>query len=175
MSEQEMIFRPTPWVGDKRGGHKFLEILFSTLQESWGIQLYADFSEDYGADIFKDAQKLAVNHVEFLKMLNEEPNEDYDDSWFDFRFYIEMDKLLHRELLLRSEILAKLNAQVGTIYPDLDTWSRIAEALEYVSRIHVALIQRLKYFHERMSSIGEPGTTTIPATEVESGSLISAP
>lgn len=174
MSEQEMIFRPTPWVGERDCGHKFLEILFSTLQESWGIQLYANLPEYYGADIFKDARNLAVNHVEFLKMLNEVPYDEFDDSWFDAGFYISMDELLHRELLLRSEILAKLNAQVATIYPDLDTWSRIAEALEYVSRIHVALIQRLKYFHERMSIIGEPGTTTTPATEVVSGSLNSA-
>lgn len=149
MTENQVLHTPVPWVGRRMAGHDVIEILFSTLQESWGIRFYLCHAESYGCYLFTKMAGLARKHIESLsKLITEYGPLDQQSCYASDEELLILDHMLLTELDLRSKMVQELNTQVITCYPSQSEWDGFAEALQYLSSSHAALARRLRFLRE---------------------------
>lgn len=155
MVENHVRHTPTSWIGPRINGHDFIEILFSTLQESWGIRFYLYWAQAYGCDLYPAVAELARSHITALSnLVTDTSPEGAEDSCFDTDDELhQLDQILQRELALRSRMLSELNTQVVESYPSMDEWDDFARGLEYIANAHAALVQRLRFLRQRMDDL----------------------
>lgn len=144
MSENQLLHSPTPWVGEKEPGQVFLEILFSTIQESWGIHLYSQIADCYES-VFPILKEMGDQHLAALaKILEWQHDADNEVRVFNsIESFVDLDELLVNEIKLRSKLLSVLNDLVSGDIRDQFDRDHIANARNHVSSIHLACVQRL--------------------------------
>lgn len=161
MSIDRVPFEPTCGRENQDPAEEFLESLFRTVQESWSIHLYLQVANCF-EPVSSIVKEMGDQHLAVMaKILETQHSGDNDNRYYDsIESFDDLDAMLVNELKLRSKLLSVLLELVCDQFPSQFEWDSIANALDYVSRIHSTLIQRLRFLRQMMEDNSNGGKAT---------------